>query len=102
MTHNINAVTGKQKGEYSQVYDSALKAGLHKTNGMRIPNIPKTKQIDVAKPDGAPLARQEIFPKTLKDQQKSITKKGQVSIKISKPKMTIGGFSVDKKDLQKK
>lgn len=57
MTHNINAVTGKQKGEYSQVFDSAVKAGLHKTNGMRIPNIPKTKLMEVKKSDGAPLAR---------------------------------------------
>ena len=43
-----------------------------------------------------------MFPKTLKEQQKSLTKKGQVSIKISKPKMTIGGFQVDKKDVEKK
>lgn len=102
MTHNINAVTGKQKAKYSQVFDSAVKAGLHKTNGMRIPNIPKTKLMEVTKADGAPLTHQEMFPKTLKEQQKSLTKKGQVSIKISKPKMTIGGFQVDKKDVEKK
>jgi len=43
LTHNINGVTGDQKAKYKQVYDSALIAGLEKTNGVRVPKIPKQK-----------------------------------------------------------
>ena len=38
-----------------------------------------------------------LLPKTLKDQKKELRKttKGQVSIKITKPRLTIGGFKLD-------
>lgn len=44
LTHNINGVSGKQKAKYQQVYNSALIAGLEKTNGMRVPKLPKQKE----------------------------------------------------------
>ena len=44
LTHNINGVTGKQKAKYKQVYDSALIKGIEKTKGVRVPQIPKTKE----------------------------------------------------------
>jgi len=44
LTHNINAECGDNPPLYQQVYDSALKAGLTKTKGMRVPAIPLTKK----------------------------------------------------------
>ena len=43
LTHNINAECGDNPPLYQQVYDSALKAGIVKTKGMRVPQIPVTK-----------------------------------------------------------
>lgn len=43
LTHNINAECGDNPPLYQQVYDSALKAGIVKTKGMRVPKIPITK-----------------------------------------------------------
>ena len=105
MTHNINAVTGKQKAMYTQVYDSALLAGIEQTKGVRIPKIPKTQQVKEKNETEKGESGFEILPKTYKEQvetTKKILKKGQVSIKISKPKHTIGGFKVSEKDIEKK
>jgi hypothetical protein len=44
LTHNINAECGENPPLYQQVYDSALKAGIVKTKGMRVPQIPISKQ----------------------------------------------------------
>ena len=88
-------MTGKQKGKFKQVYDSALIKGLEKTNGVRIPQIPKTREKFL--PDEAPTGA-SILPQTLKEQTqetKKMLKRGQVSIKITKPKMTINGFVID-------
>lgn len=92
-------MTGKQKGKFKQVYDSALIKGIEKTNGVRIPQIPKTKEKFL--PDEPPSGA-SILPQTLKEQKdetKKILKRGQVSIKITKPKLTINGFQIDKEDL---
>ena len=43
LTHNINAECGDNPPLYQQVYNSALKAGVVKTKGMRVPTIPITK-----------------------------------------------------------
>lgn len=43
LTHNINAECGDNPPLYQQVYDSALKAGIVKTKGMRVPAIPRPK-----------------------------------------------------------
>ena len=43
MTHNINAECGDHPPLYQQVYDSALKSGIKRTKGMRVPEIPLTK-----------------------------------------------------------
>ena len=45
LTHNINAATGRQKAQFQQVYDSALAKGLSKTQGLRVPKIPRQKEI---------------------------------------------------------
>ena len=66
MTHNINAATGKQKAKFTQVYDSALLAGLEQTKGIRIPKIPKTKFIVPTPPQTKP-AGQDILPKTYEE-----------------------------------
>lgn len=47
LTHNINAECGENPPLYQQVYDSALKAGIVKTKGMRVPQIPITKPTGV-------------------------------------------------------
>lgn len=44
LTHNINGCTGKQSAQFQQVYDSAYLAGLDKTKGTRVPQIPIQKQ----------------------------------------------------------
>lgn len=95
LTHNINGVSGKQFVKYQQVYNSALIAGLDKNKGVRVPKIPKQKEkfLPEKKVTGA-----NILPKTLKDQKdeiKKTVKEGQISIKITKPRLTIDGFKVD-------
>jgi hypothetical protein len=44
------------------------------------------------------------LPQTLKEQKdvtKKLLKKGQISIKISKPKLTINGFEIEKEEEKK-
>ena len=43
LSHNINAESGENPPLYQQVYNSALTAGLKKTKGLRVPQIPFTK-----------------------------------------------------------
>lgn len=43
LSHNINAECGENPPLYQQVYDPALKAGIVKTKGMRVPKIPLPK-----------------------------------------------------------
>lgn len=64
-------MTGKQKAKFKQVYDSALIKGIEKTNGVRIPQIPKIKEKFL--PDEQPNGK-SILPQTLKE-QKEETKK---------------------------
>lgn len=95
MTHNINGVSGEQASAFQQVYNSALIAGLEKTNGVRVPRLPKQKEKFLPEKSTAGNA---ILPKTLKEQKEEVkksTKTGQVSIKITKPRLTIEGFKVD-------
>ena len=95
LTHNINAECGDNPPLYQQVYDSALKAGLLKTKGMRVPQIPLTKAA-IAKTEQQVAeynARKPIMPKqrrTLGKNSKQIGSKG--SIKIAQPEMTMTGF----------
>lgn len=77
------------------MYNSALIAGLEKTNGVRVPRLPKQKEKFLPEKSTAGNA---ILPKTLKEQKEEVkksTKSGQVSIKITKPRLTIEGFKVD-------
>ena len=65
LTHNINAECGENPPLYQQVYDSALKAGIVKTKGMRVPQIPISKK-DVVKTEQEHAeyqARAPIMPK---------------------------------------
>ena len=43
LTHNINAECGENPPLYQQVYDSAIKQGIQKTQCLRVPHIPITK-----------------------------------------------------------
>ena len=66
-----------------------------------MPTIPKQKEkfLQELKLGGA-----SILPKTYKQQvkeAKKILKVGQISIKITKPRLTINGFQVDKDDIEK-
>jgi len=66
MTHNINGVTGKQKGQFAQVFDSAFQKGMKKTGGVRVPVVPRQRNKEnVAEPSQGP----ELMPKTLKKQK---------------------------------
>ena len=67
MTHNINACTGKQKAMYTQVYDSALLAGIEHTKGVIIPKIPKTMQVNEQLENKKAESGFEILPKTYKE-----------------------------------
>ena len=76
-------------------------AALEKNNGVRVPKIPKQKEkfLPEKKTTGA-----NILPKTLKQQQEEVkktVKEGQVSIKITKPRLTIDGFKVDEQEKKK-
>lgn len=88
-------MSGKQKTKYQQVYNSALIAGLEKTNGVRVPKLPKQKEKFLPEKT---MEGNAILPKTLKEQKEEVKKSvktGQVSIKITKPRLTIDGFKVD-------
>mmetsp|Transcript_3684 Transcript_3684/g.5553 ORF Transcript_3684/g.5553 Transcript_3684/m.5553 type:complete len:323 (+) Transcript_3684:629-1597(+) len=102
LTHNINSVTGTQKSKFQQVYDSAYIAGVQKTSGLRVPQLPvDKKKIGQAKT----LSAASILPKSFDDQKKETkkaTKKKQVSIRISKPSLTINGFEITEKDKDEK
>lgn len=69
MTHNINAVTGKIKSEYCQVYDSAVMKGMKKTNGVRVPKIPLSKSNQQEENHSLGV---EILPQTIEEQKKNI------------------------------
>jgi len=57
LTHNINGCTGKQSTQFQQVYDSAYLAGLDKTKGVRVPQIPIQKeQLAVVQPSESAMA----------------------------------------------
>lgn len=43
LTHNINAECGDNPPFYQQVYEPALKAGIEKTKGYRVPHLPLFK-----------------------------------------------------------
>ena len=97
LTHNINPATGRQKQEFQQVYDAAYKSGIRQTGGTRVPKIPKQKEkFD----DSHQYTGTDLLPKTTKQQKQENKVKG-VSIKITKPRLTIGGFVVDKKTPKK-
>jgi len=64
LTHNINGVTGKQKAQYQQVYDSAMIKGVDKNNGVRVPKIPKQKTSII--PQEAGSSGKQLLPKTFK------------------------------------
>ena len=97
LTHNINAECGDHPPLYQQVYDSALKSGLKKTKGMRVPDIPMTKAQKVVTDEGLAemKAQRPIMPNT---RRSLIKKKGEeqgkskASIRIAKPEMTLQGF----------
>ena len=98
LSHNINACSGKQKAAFAQVYDSAYIKGLKQTEGTRVPRIPRIKEkIDVPEKQTGP----ELMPQTLKAQRSLSKKKGPVSIKITKPRLTINGFVVEEKQKSK-
>jgi hypothetical protein len=44
LTHNINAECGDNPPLYQQVYEPALKAGIEKTKGYRVPHLPLYKK----------------------------------------------------------
>lgn len=69
LTHNINGVTGKQKAQFQQVYDSAMIKGVDKNNGVRVPKIPKQKPLVVQEQGNQGNA---ILPKTQKQQKTEI------------------------------
>ena len=65
LSHYINAECGDHPPLYQQVYDSALKSGLKKTKGMRVPEIPKTKAKKIVTEEelAEMKARKPIMPK---------------------------------------
>ena len=71
LTHNINGVTGKQKAQFQQVYDSAMIKGVDKNNGVRVPKIPKQKPLAVQEQGNQGNA---ILQKTQKEQKSEIKK----------------------------
>ena len=97
LSHNINAECGDHPPLYQQVYDSALKSGIRKTKGMRVPEIPMTKAKKILTDEEVeelknqkpimPAMRRSLARKKGEEQVKS---KG--SIKIAKPEMTLQGF----------
>ncbi len=47
LTHNINAECGDNPPLYQQVYDTALTKGIEKNHGLRVPELPHFKDIQV-------------------------------------------------------
>ena len=41
LTHNVNPESGSNLPQYQQVYENALKYGLRKNDGMRVPEMPR-------------------------------------------------------------
>ena len=84
------------------MYDSAFIKGIEQSSGIRIPKLPKQKEkfLPEKGSQGNPL-----LPKTIKDQAKEAKKplkKGQVSIDIRRPVLTVDGFKINKKDIDDK
>ena len=105
LTHNINAECGDNPPLYQQVYDQALKSGIVKTKGMRVPQIPIIKaNVQVTEQTLAEFqARKPIMPKqrrTLGKNSKQVGSKG--NIKIAKPTMTLTGFEHTQSNLNLK
>lgn len=65
LSHNINAECGDHLPQYQQVYDSAIRAGLEKTKGLRVPAIPLTKAFKAISDEELQniLERKPIMPK---------------------------------------
>lgn len=47
LSHNINAECGDNPPVFQQVYDQAIKTGIVKTQGLRVPAIPHFKDIEI-------------------------------------------------------
>lgn len=114
LSHNINAECGDHPPLYQQVYDSALKAGLEHTSGLRVPAIPLTKAVHAISEEQLQelIQRKPIMPKENRPQtaKKATTAKGgkpektvsKPKIKIAKPEMTLTGFEHTKENLRMK
>lgn len=104
LTHNINAESGANPPLYQQVYDQALKAGIDKTLGFRVPPIPIIKDSGVMTKQQIDdfNARKPIMPKQLRSTKKGEKTKVQPSIRIAKAEMTLEGFKHLKSNLKKK
>jgi len=90
LTHNINAECGENPPQYQQVYDAALKKGVRKTNGLRVPEIPMTKAKKIITEEE--LAELRSRKPTMPIERRALGKSGGGSIRIAKPEMTLTGF----------
>lgn len=130
MTHNINAASGtytdgkngapaaeRAGAGYAQVYDAALLAGLERNKGVRVPTLPrkakgrpkkKNKDGNEDEEQEPGKATEAILPKPYEDQRREVAKKKnlggwggkKVSIVIAKPRYTIGGYELDKDEVE--
>jgi hypothetical protein len=104
LTH-INAECGDNPPHFQQVYDTALNKGIEKTHGLRVPELPHFKDIEVVdeKEIANLMARFPIMPA---QRRPLTTKKGQKKpnppIQIAKAEMTLTGFEHSSKVLRKK
>ena len=125
LTHNINPESGDNNPLYQQVYDTALEKGKTKTQGLRVPAIPK---VEVEGPVTAKVVRDlkkrnptmpkqnhttKKVPLAIKESQyvkegderglkRTMHVKSATGIQIAKPEMTLTGFRHDPKTLRKK
>lgn len=106
LSHNINAECGDHLPQYQQVYDSALKAGLEHTKGLRVPAIPLTKAAQAISDEELQqiMARKPIMPKENKPKgkDKKAAPPAKPAIRIAKPEMTLTGFEHTKDNLKAK
>lgn len=51
LTHNINAECGDHPPPTHQVYSSALRKGIEKSAGLRIPKVPFVKKETITTPE---------------------------------------------------
>lgn len=103
LSHNINAECGDNPPLFQQVYDQALKNGVEKSQGLRVPAIPYFKDAEIASAQQIEEinARKPIMPKQLRSTKKG-EKKPKPSIQIAKAEMTLTGFEHTGKVLRKK